>query len=159
MAHAHLDLLSFSNPVFSSYAYWGAILVIKCFLMSPWTSYFRYKNKAPISPEDVSIHKFVGARGEIKVNHSHPEVERVRRGHLNDLENILPYLFVGLFYVLTNPSVSLAKTLFKVAALARIVHTIVYTVIVIPQPARGTAWAIHYAIALYMAISVVLYSK
>lgn len=102
MAHVTLDLLNFSNPVFSSYAYWGAILVIKCFLMSPWTSYFRYKNKvrtikfncdfkfliliidffyvkAPISPEDVSINKFLGARGEIKVNHSHPEVERVRR--------------------------------------------------------------------------------
>lgn len=80
-------------------------------------------------------------------------------GHLNDLENILPYMFVGLFYVLTNPAVPLATTLFKVAALARIVHTIVYTVIVVPQPARGTAWAIHYVIALYMAISVVLYSK
>lgn len=80
-------------------------------------------------------------------------------GHLNDLENILPYLFAGLFYVLTNPAVSLATTLFKIAALARIAHSIVYTVIVIPQPARGAAWAFHYVIALYMAISVVLYSK
>lgn len=79
-------------------------------------------------------------------------------GHLNDLENILPYLFVGLFYVLTSPSVSIATTLFKIAALARIVHTIVYTVVVIPQPARGLAWFIHYIIAIYMAISVVFYS-
>lgn len=80
-------------------------------------------------------------------------------GHLNDLENILPYLFVGLFYVLINPSVSLATTLYIVAAIARIVHTIVYTVVVVPQPARAIAWAIHYFIALYMAISVVLYSN
>lgn len=79
-------------------------------------------------------------------------------GHLNDLENILPYLFAGLFYVLTKPSVGLASTLFMVAALARIAHTIVYTVIVIPQPARGTVWFIHYVIALYMAISVVLHA-
>lgn len=81
------------------------------------------------------------------------------RAHLNDLENILPYLFVGLFYVLTSPLVSTATLLFKVAAIARIVHTIVYAVIVVPQPARGTAWVIHYAITLYMAVSVIQYSK
>lgn len=52
-----------------------------------------------------------------------------------------------------------AKLLFQVAAIARIVHTIVYVVIVIRQPARGTAWAIHYAITLYMAITVILYQK
>ncbi|XP_031628134.1 microsomal glutathione S-transferase 1-like [Contarinia nasturtii] len=152
---ANVDLLNFSNPVFSSYAYWGAILVLKCFFMSPWTAYFRFKNKTPASPEDAVA---MGARGEIKINTNNPEVERVRRGHLNDLENILPYLFVGLFYVLTSPSVFLATTLFKVAAIARIVHTIVYTVIVVPQPARGISWFIHYLIGIYMAISVVLYS-
>lgn len=81
------------------------------------------------------------------------------RAHLNDLENILPYLFVGLFYVLTNPPAATAILLFKVAAIARIVHTIVYTVIIIPQPARGTAWTIHYFITFYMAISVLLHSK
>lgn len=81
------------------------------------------------------------------------------RAHLNDLENILPYLFVGLFYVLSNPSVQLASTLFQVAALARIAHTIVYAVIVIPQPARGIAWFIHYFITFYMAISILIYHK
>lgn len=78
---------------------------------------------------------------------------------MNDLENILPYLFVGLFYVLTNPAAATAIMLFKVAAIARIVHTIVYTVIIIPQPARGIAFAIHGFITLYMAISVIFYSK
>lgn len=81
------------------------------------------------------------------------------RGHLNDLENILPYLFAGLFYVLTNPSASQAMFLFKLAALARIAHTFVYTVIVIPQPARAITWFIQYSIAIYMAASVILYSK
>lgn len=83
----------------------------------------------------------------------------IRSAHLNDLENILPYLFVGLFYVLTSPSAATAILLFKVAALARIIHTIVYAVIVVPQPARVIAWFIHYLITLYMAASVLLYSK
>lgn len=82
----------------------------------------------------------------------------IHRAHLNDLENILPYLFVGLFYVLTGPSAATATFLFKVAAFARIAHTIVYAVIVIPQPARVIAWLIHYLITLYMAFSVLLYS-
>lgn len=83
----------------------------------------------------------------------------VFRAHLNDLENILPYLFVGLFYVLTNPSPTSAILLFKVAAIARIVHTIVYTVVIIPQPARGIAYAIHVFITFYMAVAVLLQCK
>lgn len=73
------------------------------------------------------------------------------------MENILPYLTVGLFFVLTNPSVLLATLLFKVAAIARIAHTIVYTVFIVPQPARVLAWGVHYGIAVYMTIKTILY--
>lgn len=79
------------------------------------------------------------------------------RAHLNDLENILPYLFAGFFYVLTNPAVLTAQLLFKVAAISRIVHTIVYTIVIIPQPARGLAFFIHYVITFYMAVSVLFH--
>lgn len=37
--------LDFLNPVFSSYAFWSSILVIKCLLMSPLTAIFRFQNK------------------------------------------------------------------------------------------------------------------
>jgi glutathione S-transferase len=53
------------------------------------------------------------------------DVERVRRAHLNDLENIPAFLISGLFYVMTNPNVNLALWLFRIAVLARIGHTIV----------------------------------
>lgn len=62
-----------------------------------------------------------------------------------------------MFYVLTNPAVTLATLLFKVVAIARIVHTIVYTVVVIPQPARALAWFVPYAITAYMAVKTILY--
>lgn len=73
------------------------------------------------------------------------------------MENILPYFTVAFFYVLTNPSVGAATLLFQVAALARVAHTLVYTVVVIPQPARAVAWAVHYAITGYMAVHTILY--
>lgn len=73
------------------------------------------------------------------------------RAHQNDMENILPYLSVGLFYVLTNPNPTVAKILFRVATLARFAHTFVYAIYVIPQPARGICFFIQYTITIYMA--------
>lgn len=79
------------------------------------------------------------------------------RAHRNDMENILPYLTAGLFYVFTDPGVMVATILFKVATVARIVHTIVYAIIVVPQPARGLAFGIHFTITLYMAVASIVY--
>lgn len=73
------------------------------------------------------------------------------------MENILPALTVGLLYVLINPSPVVASLLFKVAAFARIAHTIVYAVMPVPQPARVLAFAVHYVISIYMGISVLTY--
>ena len=56
--------------------------------------------------------------------------------HLNDLENILPFLVLGLLYVGTGPSFSWARILFRVFTAGRFVHTLVYAVYVVPQ--QGT---------------------
>lgn len=53
------------------------------------------------------------------------KVERVRRGHLNDLENIPAFLIAAFFYILSEPSVQMALWLIRVAVIARILHTIV----------------------------------
>ncbi|XP_031638329.1 microsomal glutathione S-transferase 1-like [Contarinia nasturtii] len=151
-----VNLLSFSNPVFSSFAFWGSILVIKCLFMSTFTGLYRWKNGVTSNPEDVRMAERIGIRGETK--ETDPDVDRARRAHLNDLENILPYLIVGSFYVLTNPSLGTAKLLFQVATIARIIHTFVYAIFVIPQPSRLLSWLVHYLITLYMAVMVVIYS-
>ena len=41
------------------------------------------------------------------------DVERVRRAHLNDLENILPFFCLGLLYIFTNPAPSTAVLVFR----------------------------------------------
>lgn len=78
----------------------------------------------------------------------------VYRAHRNDMENILPGFLVGFIYVLINPAASTACILFKISAIARIIHTIVYSVYVLPQPARAFSWLAHYGITVYMAISI-----
>lgn len=56
--------------------------------------------------------------GEIKKDE---HVERVRRAHLNDLENVIPFLIAALMYVITQPQPDVALWLIRVAVVARFV--------------------------------------
>ncbi|KAL3288825.1 hypothetical protein HHI36_003273 [Cryptolaemus montrouzieri] len=102
-----------------------------------------------INPEDTLLHK-------VKLS-TNEKVERVRRAHLNDLENILIFFMAAFAFCLTNPSFSWANFLFKTYTISRIAHTIVYAVVPVPQPARAIAWFIGYFITGYMALTSILY--
>lgn len=78
------------------------------------------------------------------------------RAHRNDMENILPYFIMSLIYVSTNPNADVACNLFRVASVARIIHTLVYAVYPVPQPARILAFATMMCITFYMAAVVAL---
>lgn len=78
------------------------------------------------------------------------------RAHLNDLENI-PFFIIACFgYILTNPNVFIATNLIRLFVASRIIHTIVYAVIVLPQPARGLSWFLGYGTTIFMALQVIL---
>uniref|UniRef100_A0A1I8Q0M9 Microsomal glutathione S-transferase 1 n=1 Tax=Stomoxys calcitrans TaxID=35570 RepID=A0A1I8Q0M9_STOCA len=126
------------------------------FLLHIFHLIYKYLTKFPFlqtfaNPEDCLLSK------KDKVAYDNPHIERVRRAHLNDLENILPFFIAGLFYVLTDPSAFLAINLFRLVAAARILHTIVYAVVVIPQPARFLAYGAAYLPTIYMASQVVIF--
>lgn len=61
-------------------------------------------------------------QGELKKDE---RVERVRRAHLNDLENIPAFLLAAFFYILSEPDVVTALVLIRIAVIARFIHTIV----------------------------------
>ena len=48
------------------------------------------------------------------------------RAHLNDLENIVPFLGIGLLYSLSGPDLSTAILHFRLFVGARIYHTVAY---------------------------------
>lgn len=79
------------------------------------------------------------------------------RAHLNDLENIPFFILSAFFYVLTNPDVYTATTLFKIVALTRFLHTFVYAVVVVPQPARFIAFVVPYVIMFYMCFKATMH--
>ncbi len=71
----------------------------------------------------------MGKSKDAKVTLADPDVERIRRNHLNDIENILPFVVIGLFYVGIDPSPVLALWHFRIFFFSRIFHTIAYQVI------------------------------
>lgn len=78
------------------------------------------------------------------------------RAHRNDLETLLPFLIIGYLYVLTKPNETAACYLFRIAGVSRLLHTVVYSIVVVPQPARAVTFWGTTGIMLYMAIVVMI---
>lgn len=103
-----------------------------------------------MNEEDV---RFLG-RGKVVLND--PDVERVRKAHRNDLENILPWFMITYLWLGTGPSPWLANTLIRTFVLARIIYTISY-VIIPQQPTRGFVFFLGFGITIYQALSTLSY--
>ncbi|XP_021706344.1 microsomal glutathione S-transferase 1 [Aedes aegypti] len=147
------NLLDQVNPeLLRTYAFWSVILVAKMLLMSLFTTMTRIRKMAFINPEDV---KSISPKLKPKVDD--PDVERVRRAHRNDLENILPFFVVAFLYLLTNPDPWLATQLIRAAAAGRIVHSLVYAVMPVPQPARLFSFGVTLLVTVYMIVQCALY--
>ncbi|XP_043658774.1 microsomal glutathione S-transferase 1 isoform X2 [Drosophila teissieri] len=141
-------LISLDNQVFRCYLGWSAVLVLKIFAAAIYSGLMRFLTATFANPEDLLSPK-------LKVKFDDPNVERVRRAHRNDLENILPFFAIGLLYVLTDPAAFLAINLFRAVGIARIAHTLVYAVVVVPQPSRAIAFFVAVAATAYMALQVI----
>lgn len=79
------------------------------------------------------------------------------RAHLNDVENIIPFLVAGFAFLLTNPPEAWANLLFKTFTVARFLHSLVYAIFVVPQPARALCYFVGYTITAYMALKSIIY--
>ncbi|XP_007442235.1 microsomal glutathione S-transferase 1, partial [Python bivittatus] len=105
------------------------------------------------NPEDTaSMGKGENAKKYLRTD---PDVERVRRIHLNDLENIIPFLFIGFFYSLSGVTLSTALLHYRIFLGSRIFHTIAYLV-PLPQPSRGLAWVVGYLVTFSMIYKLMM---
>jgi len=143
-------LFSLSNPVFASYAFYAVVVLLKLLVMAQLTAVKRVVNGAFSSPEDARY--FSGAKADVKTIES---VERVRRNHLNDLENIPAFLFLGLLYVSTQPNPVTALWHFRVFAISRILHTLIYQ-LAVPQPARALAFIVGVVVCWSLGVQILM---
>merc|ERR1712002_824479 len=135
------------DEVFMAFTTYAAIVILKMMLMAPITAYYRFTRGAFANEEDVAMKSAEEKKKQLR---THPDVERVRRCHQNDLENIVPFVVVGLLYALTGPELSTALLHFRLFAGSRIVHTVTY-VGALPQPSRALSWMLGMLVTLSMA--------
>merc|ERR1712029_996218 len=79
------------KELFAAYAFYAGIVTLKMLIMSPLTARQRFKTNSFISSEDA-------VRPGTKTGIAE-DVERVRRAHQNDIENIVPFLILGFLYI------------------------------------------------------------
>jgi len=121
---------SFSNPVFASLAGYSSMALLKMLGMSTYTMIQRFCTGNFPTPEDDIYKKLMNKLGLSSsiIGNKNDKVERARNNHLNDLENIIPFVLIGLFYVGTRPKFDRALWHFQIFLISRILHTIAYQV-------------------------------
>jgi len=139
-----------ADPVVRLYVICAAVLVIKMLVTANLTGIYRTSRKVYATPEDYRFFGQEPAEGRDE------DIERIRRSHQNDLENIVPFLVIGFLYALSGPSYTLAAVLLIVFTLARVLYTVVYVAGL--QPWRtilfGVAQLSLYLIAIATLINV-----
>ncbi|MEQ2288237.1 hypothetical protein AMECASPLE_020682 [Ameca splendens] len=138
------------NEAFKAFTTYAAIVTLKMILMGPMTVYFRFTRKSFINEEDVA---WTSEEQKKKMLKTHPDVERARRCHYNDLENIIPFFFIGLLYALSGPELSSALLHFRIFTAARIFHSFAY-ILVLPQPSRAISYFLGMLVTFSMAYSL-----
>ncbi|EFN78872.1 microsomal glutathione S-transferase 1 [Harpegnathos saltator] len=143
------------NPeILKVFGFWGSILVLKMLAMIPLTARQRFRKQVFANPGDVTMLKNSVPKG--KVVYDDPDVERVRRAHLNDLENIVPWFIITYIWLCTEPSIVLAKVLIRTFVLSRIVHTLSYAVMP-QQPLRAISFFVGFGILGFEALTSLLH--
>jgi len=118
--------LTLDDPLFRTYAIAAAIMVMKMAGQAWLTVYRMTKVKAGFrSPEDGRRSPF---NPEPTPEQLAPNeyVERSRRIHLNDCENIPPFLVAGFLFVLAGPPLWVAQVVLYGYVATRALHFLAY---------------------------------
>ncbi|TSK82117.1 Prostaglandin E synthase [Bagarius yarrelli] len=137
------------NSVFSCFVFYSTLLILKMYTLAVITGQVRLRKKAFANPEDAERH------GGAHFCRTDSYVQRCQRAHLNDLENILPFLFLGAIYSMTGPSLVIAQGHFLVFFLGRVVHSVAY-LFALKAPTRSLAYTVAQVPCVSMAIQILL---
>lgn len=146
-----VNALSLENPVFATYAIAALLGVLKVMGQGWMTVYRMMKvNAGYASPEDLRpgpINRTPSPE-QLEVN---DYVDRSRRMHRNDLENIPAFWVAGLLFVLTAPPLWLTQVLMFGFVLARALHALAYAT-KRSHEVRATFYTIGSVIVVFMAL-------
>lgn len=135
-----------TTSAFRLYAIASTAIALHLVLLALWTGTVRAVHKKFINEEDARLNKGTLVPVDIE------PVQRVKRAHMNGLENALPFLAIGFFYSLTSPSDAMASFLLLGFAAMRVAHSLVY--MFGQQPYRTLSFAAGVLALFVMSVQV-----
>lgn len=150
-----MDTLSLQDPVFATYVIAATLMILKAVSMS-WLTVARMMQVRGgfRSPEDLKRTPLNPAPDPRQLEPDE-RVERIRRIHLNDLENLPFFLAAGFLYVLTQPSLLLARLLLYGYVVSRLLHFAAYAT-ARTHDTRAALWTVGSLIIVFMTCSTLL---
>ena len=150
-----MNNLNLQDPLFATYAIAATLMILKAVSMS-WLTVVRMMSARAgfRSPEDLRKTPLNPNPNpqQLEPNES---VERIRRIHLNDLENLPFFLVAGFLYVLTQPSLRMAQMLLYGYVVSRALHFLAYLT-ARTHDTRATLWTIGSLILIFMTVRTLL---
>jgi prostaglandin-E synthase 1 len=130
-----------------AYAVTALVLCINMIIIWSYSGYVRFKTKIAINPEDAE-------RFKTKLeDFDPPEVARVLRVMNNASANVIPFLILGLVFVLIGGPASTAKMIFGIFAVARLLHSIAY--LAAKQPWRTIFFTIGSIATVWLIVAII----
>ena len=148
-----MNYLSIENPVFVTYTIAASLMVLKI-MGQGWMTVYRMlrSDSGLVNPEDLQVGMINKnpRSDQLEVN---DYVDRSRRMHRNDLENIPAFLAAGLLFVTINPSLLMTQILMYGFVLARLLHAAAYLTKQTHE-VRATFYTVGSVIVMFMAVYV-----
>ena len=109
-----------NNPVFVVYAITCLVLCVNLLFLWAYSGGTRADTGIAINAEDAA--RFKASLADFDP----PPVARVLRAHANAQANIYPFLFLGLVFLLAGGGAAMAKIIFTIFTVARLLHSWAY---------------------------------
>jgi glutathione S-transferase len=144
-----MEKLSLQNPLFATYVVAATLMILKAVGMSWLTVVRMMQAKGGFrSPEDIRK-TALNPEPSPKQLEPNERVERIRRIHLNELENVPFFLVAGFLFILTEPSLLLARALLYGYVVSPFLHFAAY-VTAQTHDMRATLWTVGSLILIFM---------
>jgi uncharacterized MAPEG superfamily protein len=137
------------KPAFVAYAVSAALLCLNLYGLWIYSGLIRSRTRTVRNAEDTSL-----LPGRTIVERDPPEVARVLRAHANAMANVVPFLVLGLLYVLLGAGRTGAIAYFGVFTVARYLHSITYVAGL--QPWRTVAFVVGLLASVGLLVQVLL---
>lgn len=143
--------MDLTDPLMATWAVAAGLMILKTLAMA-WLTVLRMMQEKGgyRAPEDLRKTALNPTPDPAQLL-PNERVERIRRIHQNDLENVPPFLIAGFLFVLTAPPLWLAQAALYGFVLTRLLHFWAY-VTAQTHDLRATFWTLGVLIQIAMVV-------